>query len=155
MGPFKMEIASLVVGLGLFSGVFLALIAPEELKAGKKYFILLRTVLFVAIVALLVFSYYRINMIITIICLLSLLDLFLNKISDIIRFALLGLFFYLSAPLNQLFVLISVLIFIYGLPAGTLLAHKIIKKKWYFIILRTFIPYLTFLLISNALLFFF
>ena len=49
---------SLIVGFGLFSGVFLAFIAPEELKQGRKYFVFMRTLLFVSLVAVLVFSFY-------------------------------------------------------------------------------------------------
>ena len=108
---------SLIVSFGLFCGVFLAFIAPEELKEGKRYFVFLRSVLLLATIILI------------------------------------GLLFYLKT--SQLLILTMALIFIYGFPVGTLLAHKYIKRKWHYILLKGLIFYFIFVLVSSTLLFFF
>jgi hypothetical protein len=143
-------LASLFVGFGVFCGVFLAFIAPEELKPGKKYFIFFRTLLFISLVAVLVFSFYTSSLLVVLLCLVSLLDLFLNKISEILRFGFLGLFFYFGTQIGSLSILVFSLIFLYGLPAGSLLANKESGRKWFFVLLRALIPYLVFLLVANT-----
>ena len=141
---------SLIVGFGLFSGVFLAFIAPEELKQGRKYFVFARTLLFVLLVAVLVFSFYTSNLLVVFLCLLSLLDIFLNRISEILRFGFLGLFFYFGSQIDSLFILVCSLIFLYGLPAGTLIAHKESENSKFVVLLKALIPYLVFLLLANS-----
>lgn len=140
---------SLIVGFSVFCGVFLAFIAPEELKPGKKYLFFLRTVLYIFIVAILVLSFYTSNFIVILFCLVSLLDVFLNKFSEIVRFGFLGFFFYFGAQLGTLFVLVYSIIFLYGLPAGSLIVEKEHGQKWYFLLLKASVPYLVFLITAN------
>ena len=106
-------ITSLIAGLGVFSGVFLAIISPEELRDGKKYFIFLRNILILAIIALLIISFYT---------------------------------------KTQLNILLAALIFLVGLPMGTLSAQKQIKKKWYKLLIRATPLYLLIVIISSFLL---
>lgn len=105
-------IASLIAGLGIFCGVFLAFISPEELKPGKKYFTLLHHIMLTAIIILIAVSFF-------------------TQIRSM---------------------LILSLIFIYGLPAGTLLARRHIKKRWHQTLLLTLIPYLIIVMVSYVLL---
>ena len=141
---------SLIVGFGVFCGIFLAFISPEELRPGKKYFVFVRTLLFVSLVAVLVFSFYTFNLLVVFLCLLSLLDIFLNKISEILRFGFLGFFFYFGSQLDSLFLVVCSLIFLYGLPAGSLIAHKESENSKFVVLLHALIPYLVFLLIANS-----
>lgn len=126
-------LTGIIAFLGLGAGIALAYIAPEELKDGKKYFILLQNFLLALILFFLLY-FYRFNIILNIafsLALLLLLFFYLNtKTSQKIRYidyVFLGIVFYLSAKNTNLFLLQSALMFIYSLPAGSLLFN--IKKK--------------------------
>ncbi len=81
---------------GLLSGVALSYIAPEELAAGRKYFIYLLSILFVV-------------------------DL---KIESTLAYLFHYLAFLTAYFLIQDGILIAALLFLYGFPAGTLLRMK-------------------------------
>lgn len=124
-------LTNIAIFLGLIIGIILAYIAPEELKAGKKYFILLQNILLALILFLLLFFYKfnsRWSLVISLVLFLS-LYFYLNKNQKIkyIDYAFLGIVFYLSSKNINLFLLESSLIFIYGLPTGSLLTN--IKKR--------------------------
>ena len=138
MGAFRMDfinysLTNLIVFLGLIIGIILAYIAKEELKDGKKHFILLQNVLLTLILFFLLF-FYKINLILNIgISLAVFLSLYfyLNTLKKqmikYIDYGLLGIFFYYASNNINLFLLQSALIFIYGFPAGSLLIN--IKKR--------------------------
>lgn len=100
--------------LGLLAGVILSFFTKEELKPGKRYFILLQRVLLLT-VSLAIICY----------------------VGDFFLFFILGLlagfifrkdyfYFGLALPLTSghLLVLLSSLVFIFGLPKGTLLVTE-------------------------------
>ncbi len=127
------SLTNLIVFLGIGVGISLAYIAPEELKDGKRYFILLQNLLLPLILFFLLF-FYKINLILNVVVslvLFLLLFFYLNsrKNSKIKYFdyALLGIVFYLSIKDINLFLLESALIFIYGFPTGSLLSNA--RKK--------------------------
>lgn len=116
-------ILTLVISfLGILLGGVLALIAPEELKAGEKYWKILEWFLLIIIIAVLI--YYSSNLIIAILLTALLVGLkIIKKEYPAMAFAL-----FLGAYDNFLF-LIGSLIFLYGLPKGTLDSMKIINVK--------------------------
>lgn len=114
------EILAFIISLlGLFAGLSLRKIAKEEIKPGAKYFKIIREVLFVAI--LLWFFFFskidRTTIVISVILFVILDFGFKNY------YAVFGLAFGIAPG----FVL-SALIFVYGLPAGSLIKKKAILK---------------------------
>lgn len=105
--------------LGLLAGVIIASFTKEELKPGKKYFILLEKALLLAISIVIIFY-----------------------VKDFFPFLILGVlaslafrkvyfYFGLALPLafENLLLLLSSLTFVFGMPYGTLLAKKSFKKE--------------------------
>ena len=135
-------LASIIAYLGLLLGIILIKLAPEEQKPGMKYFILLKKLLFfVALVAILFF--YKVNIIFTTVLLLFVIILMLNKKINLNKSGLvyffLGILFYLSSKILNLFVIESVLIFLYGIPNASLILKKknyfdiFVKNLWFFL----------------------
>jgi len=124
-------LASIIAYLGLLLGIILIKFAPEEQKPGIKYFILLKKILFfIALVAILFF--HKVNIIFTSILLFFVFILMLNKKinlskSELVYFFL-GILFFFSSRISNLFVIESVIIFLYGIPNASI----ILKKKNYF-----------------------
>lgn len=124
-------LASIIAYLGLLLGIILIKFAPEEQKPGIKYFILLKKILFfIALVAILFF--HKVNIIFTSILLFFVFILMLNKKINLSKSGLvyffLGILFFFSSRISNLFVIESVIIFLYGIPNASI----ILKKKNYF-----------------------
>ena len=138
-------LASILSYLGLLAGIILIRMAPEEQKPGEKYFILIKKILFFLIMAFLL-VYYKINLIFSSFLLLFLLILMIIKKIKLEKSALayffLGIIFFLSSKITDLFIIESVLVFLYGIPAASLI-FNINKKKYRDIFLKNalfFIP---------------
>ncbi|MBD3303937.1 hypothetical protein GF343_02235 [Candidatus Woesearchaeota archaeon] len=117
-------LAAVVAALGLVSGRALARIAKEEIKPGKKYFLILQKFLF-CLTVFLVMHFNRTNVHYT---WTGALIIFVylswsKKIPTYFISVILGLGMYL-ASLTGSFLLISGVIFLYGLPAGSLMKNK-------------------------------
>jgi hypothetical protein len=137
-------LASIIAYLGLLIGLILIRLAPEEQRPGKKYFILLKKILFFLILVFLLF-FYKINTILSLALLIIVIVLMLNKKINLRKSAfvyfLLGTIFYLSyfSEIIDLFVMESVLIFLYGIPDASLSLKKknyfgiFIKNLWFFV----------------------
>jgi len=142
--------ASIIAYLGLLLGVILIKLAPEEQRPGKKYFILFKEILFFLIIAFLLI-FYKVNFILTTVLLIFIVILMLNKKMKLEKsglvYFLLGIVFFLSSKNFNLFIIESVLIFLYGIPN----ASFILKKKNYFDIfvknLWFFVPIILFYII--------
>ena len=110
---------------GILFGLILALIAPEELKIGKKYFFLFKLIIFVLIFFLVnYYMYLAKNYYILIPFTILAIILFIveltsrRKIYELFNYLIFAVPFFFSSEQNfQL--LLAVLIFIYGLPTGT------------------------------------
>ncbi len=128
----------LIAFLGLVCGIFLGKYTREELKDGKKYFILLeKSILFVLILFLLYNVSFSFLVVIS-----SLIGVLLSRKLNKIYFYL-GLTFVLINDLS-----ITALIFIFGLPYGSLLYHSKKIKEWSWNLLYFAIP-LSLLLIGD------
>jgi hypothetical protein len=137
---------SIFVYLGLLFGAILAYISKEELKSGKKYFILTQKIILLLIIISLLFYYnfgFLINLLLLTV-LIILLSIFYYKKIHIVNYSktiylLLGVIFYLSSFNINLFIINSSLTFLYGFPTGSLLIN--LKKKNYFKILLNHISF--------------
>ena len=135
-------LASIIAYLGLLLGVILIKLAHEEQKPGKKYFILLKKILFFVIIVFLLF-FYKINIIIITLLLFFTIILLLNKKINLEKsnrvYFFLGIVFYLSSKIFNLFVIESVIIFLYGIPNSSLILKKrdyyeiFVKNLWFFV----------------------
>jgi len=122
--PFLFSISGIFVGYGL------ALISPEELDGGKKYFILTKQFLFLANFALISFNllnYQVLGLSLLVVFIAMVLFVLLIRKDD----------FWLEVPIYSLFVipyfffsnltlklLLVSLIFLYGFPLGSLIKMK-------------------------------
>ncbi|MBI2574295.1 hypothetical protein HYV82_00220 [Candidatus Woesearchaeota archaeon] len=129
MQPLTYFLAALISFTGIIAGAVLAFVTKEEMKPGIKYFMLLQKALLAATAA--VFVYYsglqlpvRIVIYAAVILLLALS----RSINSSIAYALLGGVFYFSSFSRQPFLIISALIFLYGLPTGSIIAAGVIRK---------------------------
>ncbi len=144
-------LASITAYLGLLVGIILIRMTPEEQRPGRKYFILLKKVLFLAIIAFPLY-HFRINIIISFGLLSFVVGLMLvNKLGlskSYLVYFLFGIIFSLSAKFANLFVLESVLIFLYGMPNASLMLNPR-KKNYYEVLAKNllfFIPVVLYLL---------
>ena len=113
-------LSAVLAGVGLLIGVVQAKISPEELKAGKPYFVFLKKILF--FIMLVLFSYYLIEnkIILAVVVILSGLILYKYDFDYIFIYPLFGFMLYSFTHDNFLFSIFAVLIFFIGFPIGTL-----------------------------------
>ena len=147
--------ASVISFLGLVAGIILINIAPEEQKQLKKYFEAIRKILLLLIfIFITIYFYNNIFSILILIAYIVFLFFVEYKMNDmlkksIISYGMLGIIFFLSFKIQNLFLIESSLIFLYGIPVASLLyskkeknSHKILFYNIGFILLANLI-YLT------------
>lgn len=120
---FSYFLASAVSYLGLACGAALAFIAPEELSQGRYYLLWLKRALFVAIFVAFIYYSPSKNLLFSVL-LLALAALFVRYSDGHVFYIILGLLFYLSSSGSRFFLTIASMIFLFGLPTGTLFAGK-------------------------------
>ena len=112
---------------GIIFGLILALIAPEELRAGKKYFLLLKKIIFIIIFFLInYYLYLAENYYVLIPFTILGIVLFIIEFMQIkpiyeLSNYLIFVIPYFFVTNNKFHLLLAGLIFLYGLPTGTLL----------------------------------
>lgn len=112
---------------GILFGVVLAYIAPEEVNPGKKYLLWLKRIMLLLIASSLVYNYILMSKLIylvlsSLILINFVLELkFKNKWLELCHY-LMFIVSYVSLPSS----LLATLIFLYGLPTGTILVKKLI-----------------------------
>ena len=137
------HIFMLIISLaGFLVGFILSIISPEELRPGKKYFILIHRILFSLIIIHSIYFSIYVKQLYLITIPASFLVLYLV----LLRKRFIKDYFYLKEISNYLFFIITYfliitlngqnfkllflsLVFIYGLPAGTLLRFGFIRKQ--------------------------
>lgn len=117
---------------GVYVGALLAFIAPEELKPGRNYFKAFENTLLVFTILLLLYA-YEANLFV-LIFLGVVLSIFLyytceNTPVNQISYFLLGIAFYFAAKSVDLFIIISTMIFLYGLPLGSMYVARRLKRS--------------------------
>lgn len=131
MNLLNYSLSALVVYLSLVVGFILAIIAKEELKAGKKYFLFLQKIILLLIfIFLLIYIDLNYVLVLLILAFIAVHLLKTKKESDKLPYLyiILAVIFYLSSKNRNLFVIESSLMFLYGLPTGTLLTGKSKKE---------------------------
>lgn len=144
---------SIIAALGLAGGYFLGKIAKEELKSGEKYFKLTGHIILslIALIYIYFLSTYKIlQFILFALVITAFIIIKIRAIKTALPaakwiFSGLGFIFY-SSPKN--IILIGALIFIYGLPIGTLAFFNKEPKK-------IILPIALFIVVSNILYLFF
>jgi len=139
-------LSSLIVGSGIIMGGILSIIAKEELKPGKNYFILLKKILFASIIMITSIYYIKINPIISFFTLILVSILFIKKFQLNLMYIAFAATYILSTVNNELFILISALIFFAGFPIGSLAAYELTRKE-IFVERKILLPYFIFILI--------
>ncbi|MBI3051542.1 hypothetical protein HYY74_03725 [Candidatus Woesearchaeota archaeon] len=106
---------------GLFAGLVIALNVREELEPGRKYFILMQKSVVVAVLAVLV-SFLPVPIVARAGLYLLAVLLAIVMVDSRIAYCLLGLVFFAVSGSQPHFLLAAVLVFIYGLVSGSLIA---------------------------------
>ena len=141
-------LTSIAVYLGLIAGIIVSYMSKEELKPGKRYFIIMHNIV-LAFILFFILELFNLNIyLIIILILILLISLFsfkeVYKKSYIVYF-LLGTIFYLSHKNINYFLIISALIFLYGMPTSALqLDFK--KKNYYKVIIKNLLFFICLLL---------
>lgn len=138
--PFLFLLFSL---LGFLFGLALSFLAPEELRPGKKYFVLVKNSLFylITLFSLSVFVYFKkYHFIFIILVYFLVFFIFIKKnlakkiffLGEILNYSFFVSTFiiFLFTPLENTPLLIFFsLLFLYGLPAGTLSRFYLMEKQ--------------------------
>lgn len=155
---YKMDLityflALMVSFLGVLIGAVLNFIAKEEIKAGKRYFILLKKILLILMVIVFI-NYLKLNIFLRILLYLLLIILLsLRDSKSYFIYPALGFLFYFSSLDKNLLLTQSSLIFIYGLPCGTLFVEK--EKKMLMALTKTILYHIFFMIIPLILFYIF
>lgn len=122
-------LASLAAFSGLWAGAILAFISPEEMKPGKRYFRIMSKAIFILMVLAMAFFFGMEKVFFSIIFVL-LSALFMIFAHEMYIYPLLGVFFYIASKDPVYFPIIAGMIFVLGLPRGSLFAyeHRGMKK---------------------------
>lgn len=138
MQPLNYFFASVISFLGLLAGFMLIKTAPEEQKPLQKYFVFFRKLLLLPVSVFLIFYYFN-DLIYFIVLILPIFFLLLTeyKTKDLgkklaISYSIFGILFYMSSKNMNLFAIESSLIFLYGLPAASLIYRKGKNQKMIF-----------------------
>lgn len=127
---------SLVVYLGLLIGIILSFMAKEELKQGKRYFILLHNII-LGFILFFILEFFKVNVFLSLFLPLILIVVlfYFNEIykKSYVVYVLFGIVFYFSSKNINLLLIISSLILFYGFLISSLQIN--FKKKNYFKIL--------------------
>jgi hypothetical protein len=126
-------LVSLVVYLGLLVGIILSFMAKEELKPGKKYFLLTHNIV-LGFILFFFLEFLDINVYLTLFLpLILVISSFYYKFKTNYIYFLLGIIFWLSFRSGRGSLLISSLIFFYGFLVSSM---EFKAKKYYLILLR-------------------
>lgn len=142
-------ILTLISFVGLYAGLVIGLLAKEELKVGKKYFVFLQKILFLLMLFFLFFELGWLWIAVLFVVVFVVLFIFLKKDFHRLIYIALGAFLFFSVSLT-----IPVLIFFYGIPTASIfvLENKhnrvwgLFKKYYLFLVLFFVLYFAKFLL---------
>lgn len=124
---------SLIVYIGLIAGIVISYMAKEEINPGRRYFVLAHNII-LAFILFFILEFIHANVFVTLLLPLAFV-VFLFYYTETYKkspvlYGILGGFFYISSfDINNL-IIMSSLIFFYGLLIGAL--HVDFKEKNYF-----------------------
>jgi len=121
--PINYFLSSIVCYFGLLLGIYLIKFAPEEQKPGAKYFVFMKKILLLLMIAFFLF-FHKLNIILIFVILFLVSFVLSYKKAVLEKSALvyffLGIIFFFSSKIENLFIIESVLIFLYGVPTASL-----------------------------------
>jgi hypothetical protein len=124
MGAISILLALLVPAIAPIAGYFLGRATKEELKAGKKYFVSMQHVLFAMVAAIFLYSNKWEWYIVVLGLAAAFSYISFRQARNVFAVeALFGIAFALAVQTEMLF-LISAMIFLYGLPTGSLFVKQ-------------------------------
>ncbi len=125
--------AAIIAFSGIIAGMLLAFFAKEEVKSGRKYLALLQKAL-ILIFAVIIVNFFQIGLFYrAIIYLVLMLIIVFTDLKSEMLYPVFGVFLYLTLQNDEIFLFASSLIFLIGLPTGSL-AVKNYKVREIFII---------------------
>jgi len=136
---------------GVYVGALLAFIAPEEIRPGKMYFKALMNTLLVFMILILLKAYgANLFVLIFLGISFSVTLYYTHLISPInqVAYFLLGIAFFFSTKTEELFILISSMIFIYGMPLGSLYVARRMKKSKKTLLADVFLNFSFFMVVA-------
>mgnify|MGYP001246428768 CR=1 FL=1 len=142
-------LATVVAFSGVIAGSMLALNTKEEMPTAKKYFPLLQKVLFIAVIAALL-NHFKLAIIVKVIVYLLVLFIILRK-KQYNFYPFIAVIFFLLGQSQQSLFTISILMFLFGFPTGSLFVIYNKKMKWFETVKRVTLKYGIFLVIAIAL----
>jgi len=139
-------LTSIISFSGLIIGIIISVMADEEIKPGKNYFIYLQKLILILILFFILY-FYNLNLYLVVFASLIFAAVihFYNIPSKIV-YPFLAVVFAISYGIEKLFLIESSLIFLYGLPTASLLID--FKKKNY---TKIILGHISFVVISLAL----
>ena len=138
MGKISLFLVSLISFLGVVVGFILNKLAKEEIKFGKfgaRYFVWMKRIILIALIIIAAYFTKNIALVLSFFIIGFILSIFLSEYFSLSFAMLLG---FLNG--NKLLILIASLVFLYGLPYGSMLRR--IKKEHFLILLFFFLPLL-------------
>lgn len=137
--------------LGVYAGAILGFLAPKELKPGKNYFVGMMNTILVFAVVLLLYAYGAPLLLLALLGILLAVCLYMMTEStpiNQIAFFLLGIALYFSTKSTDLFVGIAILIFLYGMPMGSLYVARHIKQSKSVLLSDILLKYFFYILVA-------
>lgn len=116
----------LISFLGLYFGLIIGYMAEEELKPGRKYFVAMKHLLFLVVLAL--FFIKNPSTIFIIFIALLIIIFSFSKHRETLYYYALAVIFFISWQFNG-FTLIAPMIFLYGFPIGSIYLFNHLKDK--------------------------
>jgi hypothetical protein len=120
------SLAAIICYMGLFAGFILAKIAREEIKSGARYFVFIQKAIWILIFITLM-VYLDLTYLLLLLILAFIFVFLTNKkefFNSPYAYIFLAAIFYISSRKTEIFITASSLIFLYGLPTGTLITKK-------------------------------
>ena len=142
-------LAALVAFSGVIIGAVLALNTREEMPTARKYFPLLQKVLFVAIISVFL-NFFKFGLVIKLLIYALVIFSILRK-PALNSYVILAVIFFLLGQGQQSLFLVSIFIFLYGFPTGSLFIIRNKRMEWLEAVKKVTLKYGIFLVIAIAL----
>jgi hypothetical protein len=141
--------ALLVAFSGIYFGAVLGFMAYKEIKPGRHYLMGLENTLLIFIILMVLNAYGAPILLLALLGVALAVFLFMttaNTPVNQIAYFLLGIAFYFSTKTTELFVMTAILIFLYGLPLGSLYVARHEKQSKGVILSDILLKYFFFIL---------
>ena len=149
MSFLQYVIAAVIAFSGVIAGAVLALLTKEEMPTAKKYFPLLQKVLIISTVVVFL-NYFKIGLIIKIVV-YALLIFTVLRAKTLNFYPVLAVLFFLLGQSSQSLFLISIMVFLYGFPTGSMYVINNKIRKWQALVKPIALTYGIFLIVAITL----